>query len=400
MDESLIILIVEERDIVKDFQEIRDVLKQLAEDASAEAATGFDPSGLGHNVPELEQLRLDETTTSGGGKTPVSGISEESADHTSTTFSSDLSSEHAESHNLTDLTDLSDDEKVRQLQGIFIDRFKEHTLKFVLKQNKGNLDRTFDDLLTKQYLEDSGDHAKGIDAFFMPHAPAQKSRKGKKSKSGSSKPKTTKLAISYKTTPTDANEELQGAKDFVQPLGSRSAAGTTKRYQPPILPSLSIPTYSAQPAAVTSPTGPLDYGAAHIRSAAALSRKGPLGRQAAAVYTERAREANRSAMVQSSILADNHVRKQSSDSMVDLHGVFVLDGVRIARQHVWGWWNNLEGENRAARAKQEGFTVVTGLGKHSAGGVSRLRQAVAAMLKNDGWKVETLTGSFLVLGRV
>ena len=54
MDESLIIAIARDYDVVKDFQEIRDVLKQLAKAASAEPATGFDPSGLGHNVPELE----------------------------------------------------------------------------------------------------------------------------------------------------------------------------------------------------------------------------------------------------------------------------------------------------------------------------------------------------------
>jgi hypothetical protein len=75
-----------------------------------------------------------------------------------------------------------------------------------------------------------------------------------------------------------------------------------------------------------------------------------------------------------------------------------MDGVRIAKQKVWNWWNNL-GEDRKTLAKRNGFTVVTGVGKHSVGGVSRLRQAVGAYLKNDGWKMETLTGSFYVTGR-
>ncbi|KAK4232635.1 hypothetical protein QBC38DRAFT_6919 [Podospora fimiseda] len=393
LDESLIYLIENERDVVKDFKEIWKILQGLAKDATAEAATGFDPSGLGCNVSEMEQMQIDETTTSGDRKTSE-GLS---GDCSSTTLSSDISSEHHESHNLTNFTDLSEDEKVRQLQGIFIDRFKEHTLKFVLKESKGDLDRAFDELLTRQYLEDSGQDAKGINAFLMPDAPYQRTKKGKKNKGGNSKPKNTKLVVNYTNTPVDASDELQGAKDFIQPFRSRTPV-IPRPFQPPSLSPVSIPAYTAQSTAALSPTSPLDYGAAHLRSAAALRSKGPLGRQAAVVYTERAREANRTAMAQSSALADDYVRQRSSDAMVDLHGVFVLDGVRIARQHVWAWWKNLEGENRAARAK-EGFTVVTGQGKHSAGGVSRMRQAVAAMLKNDGWKVETQTGSFFVFGR-
>jgi hypothetical protein len=126
---------------------------------------------------------------------------------------------------------------------------------------------------------------------------------------------------------------------------------------------------------------------------------GPLGRQGAVVYTERAREEIRTFSAQASVMAEALVAQQSTDSMLDLHGVFVMDGVRIAKQRVWAWWNSL-GENRKALAKRQGFTVVTGVGKHSAGGVSRLRQAVGAYLKNDGWKMETLTGSFYVTGRV
>jgi hypothetical protein len=75
-----------------------------------------------------------------------------------------------------------------------------------------------------------------------------------------------------------------------------------------------------------------------------------------------------------------------------------MDGVRIAKQRVWSWWNNL-GEERRALARRDGFTIITGVGKHSVGGVSRLRQAVGAYLRYDGWRVETLTGRFYVTGR-
>lgn len=95
------------------------------------------------------------------------------------------------------------------------------------------------------------------------------------------------------------------------------------------------------------------------------------------------------------------VDEQSSAGRIDLHGVPVADGVRIALERTRGWWAGL-GEDRARRAREEeggGFTVVTGLGIHSAKGVSRLRQDVGAALKRDGWRVRTETGQFVVTGR-
>ncbi|KAF4976312.1 hypothetical protein FZEAL_6997 [Fusarium zealandicum] len=136
-------------------------------------------------------------------------------------------------------------------------------------------------------------------------------------------------------------------------------------------------------------------------SAAQLSRRGgsnPLYRQAAGYYAEVAREQGRYASQATSTAADLLVEKQSSASSIDLHGVYVQDGVRIARQRVQAWWSGL-GEFRTDKARQQPFTVVTGLGRHSAGGVSQLRQAVAAALLQDGWKMQVETGRFVIKGR-
>ncbi|KAF4452685.1 smr protein [Fusarium austroafricanum] len=136
-------------------------------------------------------------------------------------------------------------------------------------------------------------------------------------------------------------------------------------------------------------------------SAASLNRRGasnPLYRQAAGYYSERAREQARYEMHATSTAADLLVDKQSSSTSVDLHGVYVQDGVRIARQRVQAWWNGL-GEFRTDKARQQPFTVITGLGRHSAGGVSQLRQAVAAALLQDGWKMQVETGRFIIKGR-
>ncbi|KXX74069.1 Ubiquitin-binding protein CUE2 [Madurella mycetomatis] len=386
LDESLIILIANERDLVSEFAEIRNILSQLAETARAEAATGFDPSGLGCRA-EPEGLPLDGTTTSGN------GVSGDSLGEYATTVSD--FSDQSDNSRLTSQTDMSDAQKVQELKLIFQERFKDHTIRFILKRSDGNLERVFDELLNRQYLEDSGSLPKGIDGFLGEDEVGRAPR-GKPGRARKAHAKHKKLAIDYKAvSPTISNGELEGADDPVQSPNARAACSAS-RLRLPLTPTMAATTSAATSSSPVSP----DLSTAHMRAAAAaLRRMGPLGRQGAAVYSERAREEVRAFTAQASVMADAHVAQQSTDDTIDLHGVFVLDGVRIARQRVWTWWNNL-GEQRKAAAKRSGFTVVTGVGKHSAGGVSRLRQAVGAYLKNDGWKYETLTGSFYVTGRV
>ncbi|SPQ23278.1 e33a5dc3-1058-4528-a290-681455243632 [Thermothielavioides terrestris] len=386
LDESLIVLIANERDVVQDYTEIRDVLNQLAEPAREEADSGFDPSGLG-SLAELQGLQLDETTASRTGL--------ESSGDRATTISE--FSDQFENQRLTEKSNLSDEEKIQELKLVFNNVFQDHTLRFILKRCAGDLGRALDELLNRQHLQESGALPKGVDGFFSPededrqpsNTRAARAHKGKGT--GQRKGKKQTVVVNYKAiSPTVDDGELEGAKDFVRPTGSRGSSST---------PSLPPPVRAPLPASSPAVLPATDLGAANLRAAAALRRMGPLGRQGAAVYTERAREEARAFSAQASLMAEAHVAQQSTDSMLDLHGVFVMDGVRIAKQRVWAWWEGL-GENRKALAKQNGFTVVTGVGKHSAGGVSRLRQAIGAFLKNDGWKVETLTGSFYVTGRV
>ncbi|KAI0899181.1 hypothetical protein F4806DRAFT_456928 [Annulohypoxylon nitens] len=135
-------------------------------------------------------------------------------------------------------------------------------------------------------------------------------------------------------------------------------------------------------------------------SAAAAFRKGksdPLYRQAGAYYASRAREQATSFRQANSVEANFLVDSKSTENMIDLHGVTVQDGVEIALDRVRRWWQSL-GEDRARKAKL-GFTVVTGLGRHSSDGKSRLRINVFKALVADGWKAEVLTGSYLITGR-
>lgn len=132
--------------------------------------------------------------------------------------------------------------------------------------------------------------------------------------------------------------------------------------------------------------------------ASQLSRRGPLYKQAAHVYRERAHEHGAHAHELTSAAADLLVDAQSTPTTCDLHGVNVHDGVRIAKRKVWTWWRGL-GEFPAKAARNEPYVVVTGLGRHSVGGVSRLRRAMAPALLEDGWRIQVGTGNFVITGR-
>jgi hypothetical protein len=136
-------------------------------------------------------------------------------------------------------------------------------------------------------------------------------------------------------------------------------------------------------------------------SAAQAYRKGksnPYFKQAASVYSERAREQARSAANAASAAADILVESRSSGNRIDLHGVVVEDGVRVALRHVRIWWEGL-GEYRARKAKEKPFIIITGAGRHSVGGVSPLRKGVLTALVNEGWKIEVETAGCIVKGR-
>ncbi|KAL6854668.1 hypothetical protein J3F83DRAFT_754413 [Trichoderma novae-zelandiae] len=138
-----------------------------------------------------------------------------------------------------------------------------------------------------------------------------------------------------------------------------------------------------------------------MASAASLYRRGasnPLYRQAAGYYAQEAREHTRRAQEVTSAAADIHVHQQSTDTTVDLHGVSVVDGVRIARQRTVVWWQARR-KSREQRLPERSLTIITGVGHHSTGGVSPLRRAVAAALKRDGWKFTVETGKFIISSR-
>lgn len=100
--------------------------------------------------------------------------------------------------------------------------------------------------------------------------------------------------------------------------------------------------------------------------------------------------------------ADEQVSSQSKSGEVDLHGLNVKDAVSVSRDRVEAWWER-DGREWARAGKVMnggGLRIITGLGRHSAGGRAVLGPAVGRMLNDEGWKVQVGEGVVKVVGRV
>ncbi|KAF7590312.1 hypothetical protein BBP40_003005 [Aspergillus hancockii] len=146
-------------------------------------------------------------------------------------------------------------------------------------------------------------------------------------------------------------------------------------------------------------------GAEALSKASAAYRRGKSDRLmggAAAYYSAVGRDHLERAKRDAAAAADALVDSQSTSNMLDLHGVSVQDAVRIASDRVSDWWESLGDAKyvRGGAIARSGYRIVTGLGRHSHDGTSRLGPAVGKMLAREGWRVEVGEGVLTVVGIV
>ncbi|EEH47422.1 uncharacterized protein PADG_03506 [Paracoccidioides brasiliensis Pb18] len=122
---------------------------------------------------------------------------------------------------------------------------------------------------------------------------------------------------------------------------------------------------------------------------------------AAGYYSAIGREHMEQAKKEAAAAAEALVESQSSSRVLDLHGVSTQHAVGIAKKKVRIWWDSL-GDTKYAPGgwspAQEGYRIVTGLGRHSKNGTARVGPAVARALAGEGWKVEVGEGFLTVTG--
>lgn len=119
---------------------------------------------------------------------------------------------------------------------------------------------------------------------------------------------------------------------------------------------------------------------------------------AAAYYSVVGREHLERAKRDAAAASDALVDAQSTADMLDLHGVSVQDAVRIASDRVAEWWEALGETKYIRRDGAVTYRIITGVGRHSHDGTSRLGPAVFRRLVSDGWRVEVGEGAFTVTG--
>lgn len=144
-------------------------------------------------------------------------------------------------------------------------------------------------------------------------------------------------------------------------------------------------------------------GADAFSKASAAYRRGKSDRMmggAAAYYSAVGRNHLERAKRDASAAADALVDSQSTSSVLDLHGVSVQDAVRIASERVWEWWESLGDAKYMRGGRPPEYRIVTGVGRHSHDGTSRLGPAVGKMLAREGWRVEIDQGVLTVAGIV
>ncbi|KAG9957471.1 hypothetical protein KCU61_g9095, partial [Aureobasidium melanogenum] len=139
------------------------------------------------------------------------------------------------------------------------------------------------------------------------------------------------------------------------------------------------------------------------RAAYRKSRSDRLMGGAAEYYSQVGRDHGAALHQSQAAEANAIVAAQSSAFEIDLHGVTVENAVRIARQRTNAWWNGL-GENKVngrvgAAERASGFRIITGVGRHSAGGKGVLGPAVKKGLEQDGWRLEINSGAITVRGK-
>lgn len=137
------------------------------------------------------------------------------------------------------------------------------------------------------------------------------------------------------------------------------------------------------------------------------SRSNPIMGGVASYYANRGHHHNAQVKAIRDDVAERIIDSNSKPNVLDLHGATVAQAIKITRERTTDWWvrqtreQELSGGSGGAgwgRNAVEPFHIVTGLGRHSKGGVSQLMPAVSRMLMRENWKIQVEQGHIVVYG--
>lgn len=183
-------------------------MEGLARDVASEEASGFNPSGISNILDDQNGGPGDGTSTT---ETTNSHLASQTRD-TDTTSSDAASSTVDSTYSMPRLTSFnqdSEESKLGQLQSIFTE-LKGYDVQYALKKANGDFQTALDNLLNVQYLQSTGQQAKGIDGFFQPDDEIGKKSRGKrKGKKSSSSNLNNVDSMRATETPEDSEREMK-----------------------------------------------------------------------------------------------------------------------------------------------------------------------------------------------
>lgn len=178
----------------QEFAAAREVLLTISKNVEAEEATGFNPSGLG--VDDVVDINAANSGVDADAANVAEGDIKSNSGLTTTTESSQplsLSSATSSKSSGQETPDLfqinvfdtlSDEDKEKQLAQMFTS-LKPIDIRLTLKKLRGDASLAMDELLNLQWLEETGQRPKGVDAFYVSDGePSSKKKKAKKKKKG------------------------------------------------------------------------------------------------------------------------------------------------------------------------------------------------------------------------
>jgi len=132
------------------------------------------------------------------------------------------------------------------------------------------------------------------------------------------------------------------------------------------------------------------------RAAYRKSKSDKLMGGVAAYYSDMGKDYDVKTKEYGNMAAESLVAEQSTDDTLDLHGVTVPQAQKIARLETTQWWSRVKEDNHGRGIKP--YRIITGKGRHSERGESKILPAVFKMLKRENWNIQAIGGHILVYG--
>lgn len=130
-----------------------------------------------------------------------------------------------------------------------------------------------------------------------------------------------------------------------------------------------------------------DYAVEQLQDMARKSKSNPLYKSATGVYGERASTLSQTVNSYSDEIYFNQIEQQSSAFRIDCHGIPSAVAVKHIEQRLQNW---------VSQGCKAPFDIVTGSGRHSDGGVSKIKKMVRNRLDKNKFKYDEYGAGFKV----